>query len=102
MIVGSVPLVPPAIDENFETILGWADELRRLKVRANADRGSLSYIAKHARPIPAPRGARVPGRRGARPGDLLVVKGSPRRRRRRAFSRGGTVRPLNLGSRRAE
>ena len=26
VIVGSVPLVPPAIDENFETILGWADE----------------------------------------------------------------------------
>ena len=37
MIVGSVPLVPPAIDENFGTILGWADELRRLRVRANAD-----------------------------------------------------------------
>jgi pyruvate, orthophosphate dikinase len=37
VIVGSVPLVPPAIDENFETILGWADELRRLRVRANAD-----------------------------------------------------------------
>ncbi len=37
VIVGSVPLVPPAIDENFETILGWADEVRRLRVRANAD-----------------------------------------------------------------
>ena len=37
VIVGSVPLVPPAIDENFETILEWADELRRLRVRANAD-----------------------------------------------------------------
>ena len=37
MIVGAVPLVPPAIDENFETILDWADELRRLRVRANAD-----------------------------------------------------------------
>ena len=37
VIVGSVPLVPPAIDDNFETILGWADELRRLRVRANAD-----------------------------------------------------------------
>jgi pyruvate, orthophosphate dikinase len=37
VIVGSVRLVPPAIDENFETTLGWADELRRLKVRANAD-----------------------------------------------------------------
>ncbi len=37
VIIGAVPLVPPAIDENFGTILGWADELRRLKVRANAD-----------------------------------------------------------------
>ncbi|MBA3376565.1 MAG: pyruvate, phosphate dikinase [Actinobacteria bacterium] len=37
VILGSVPLVPPAIDENFGTILGWADELRRMRVRANAD-----------------------------------------------------------------
>jgi pyruvate,orthophosphate dikinase len=37
VIVGSVPLVPPAIDENFGTILGWADDFRRLRVRANAD-----------------------------------------------------------------
>jgi len=37
VIVGAVALVPPAIDENFGTILGWADELRRLRVRANAD-----------------------------------------------------------------
>src|SRR3954463_10930294 len=37
VIVGPVPLVPPQINEDFETILGWADELRRLKVRANAD-----------------------------------------------------------------
>ena len=37
VIVGSVPLVPPAIDENFGTILGWADDLRRMRVRANAD-----------------------------------------------------------------
>jgi pyruvate,orthophosphate dikinase len=37
VIVGSVRLVPPAIDENFGTILTWADEVRRLRVRANAD-----------------------------------------------------------------
>ncbi len=37
VIVGSVPLVPPAIDENFGTILDWADDLRRMRVRANAD-----------------------------------------------------------------
>ena len=32
-----VPLVDPEVDENFETVLGWADELRHLRVRANAD-----------------------------------------------------------------
>ena len=37
VILGEVPLVPPQINEDFETILGWADGLRRLRVRANAD-----------------------------------------------------------------
>jgi pyruvate,orthophosphate dikinase len=37
VILEPVPLVPPAIDENFGTILGWADDVRRLRVRANAD-----------------------------------------------------------------
>ena len=37
VIVGEVALVPPQIDENFETLLGWADDVRSLQVRANAD-----------------------------------------------------------------
>jgi pyruvate, orthophosphate dikinase len=37
VIVGEVALVPPAINEDFETVLGWADGLRRLQVWANAD-----------------------------------------------------------------
>ena len=37
VFIGRVPLVPPQINEDFETILGWADEQRRLDVRANAD-----------------------------------------------------------------
>ena len=37
VIIGEVALVPPQINEDFETVLGWADEVRRLKVRANAD-----------------------------------------------------------------
>jgi len=37
VILGQVPLVPPQINEDFQTILSWADELRRLRVRANAD-----------------------------------------------------------------
>ena len=37
VILGTVDLVPPQINEDFETIVGWADALRRLRVRANAD-----------------------------------------------------------------
>ncbi|HET9674452.1 MAG TPA: pyruvate, phosphate dikinase [Gaiellaceae bacterium] len=37
VIVGPVRLVPPRINEDFQTVLGWADDIRRLKVRANAD-----------------------------------------------------------------
>ena len=29
--------MPPQLNEDFETILGWADEIRRLHIRANAD-----------------------------------------------------------------
>jgi pyruvate, orthophosphate dikinase len=37
VILGEVKLVPPQINEDFETVLAWADDVRRLKVRANAD-----------------------------------------------------------------
>jgi pyruvate,orthophosphate dikinase len=37
VIGGEVPLVEPEIDEDFETILRWADRVRALGVRANAD-----------------------------------------------------------------
>jgi pyruvate, orthophosphate dikinase len=37
VIVGEVPLVPPQVNDDLETVLGWGDEYRRLKVRANAD-----------------------------------------------------------------
>jgi pyruvate, orthophosphate dikinase len=37
VVVGKVPLVPPQINEDFETVLEWADSVRRLRVRANAD-----------------------------------------------------------------
>ena len=32
-----VPLTEPEVDPNFDTVLGWADAVRRLGVRANAD-----------------------------------------------------------------
>ena len=37
VIVGTVPLVPPQINDDFSAILEWADGIRRLKVRTNAD-----------------------------------------------------------------
>jgi pyruvate,orthophosphate dikinase len=37
VIIGAVRLAPPQINEDFETVLGWADEVRRMRVRANAD-----------------------------------------------------------------
>jgi len=37
VFVGEVPLVAPQLNEDFETVLGWADDVRRLGVRSNAD-----------------------------------------------------------------
>jgi pyruvate, orthophosphate dikinase len=46
VVVGEVALVPPQINEDFETVLGWADEVRRLKVRTNADNAEDSAKAR--------------------------------------------------------
>jgi pyruvate,orthophosphate dikinase len=35
--VDDVPLVDARVDENFEQVLTWADEVRRMNVRTNAD-----------------------------------------------------------------
>jgi len=37
VIMGKAPLIEPAISGEFGTFMGWADNLRKLKVRANAD-----------------------------------------------------------------
>ena len=37
VMLGKVDLVPPQINENFDQVLSWADEIRRLRVRTNAD-----------------------------------------------------------------
>ena len=46
IVVGEVPVVTPEPTGHFATILGWADEFRRLRVRTNAD---LPEDAKKAR-----------------------------------------------------
>ena len=37
VLAGGLPLVPPRFDDSFREITAWADEIRRLRVRANAD-----------------------------------------------------------------
>ncbi|MFA6000697.1 MAG: pyruvate, phosphate dikinase [Thermoleophilia bacterium] len=37
VILGAVDLVPPQINENFQAIVSWADEIRTMAVRTNAD-----------------------------------------------------------------
>ena len=46
IVVGEVPVITPEPTGHFATILGWADEFRRLRVRTNAD---LPEDAKKAR-----------------------------------------------------
>ncbi len=41
-----VPLVPVEVDEHFQAVLEWSDELRRLEVRANADRPADAEVAR--------------------------------------------------------
>lgn len=39
VFAGALELVAPQINDDFATVVGWADEVRRLGVRANADNG---------------------------------------------------------------
>lgn len=43
---GKIPTVQPQLDEDFQLVMKWADEDRRLKVRANADTGHDSGVAR--------------------------------------------------------
>jgi pyruvate,orthophosphate dikinase len=37
VIAGEVPMIAPELTGEFRTLMGWADEIRRLRVRTNAD-----------------------------------------------------------------
>lgn len=37
VMLGEVPMIEPTLSDEFETLLKWADETKRLAVRANAD-----------------------------------------------------------------
>ena len=46
ILLGEVPTNRPQLDENFKTLMQWADEVRHLRVRANADTGHDAQIAR--------------------------------------------------------
>ncbi len=46
VVVGAVAVITPEPSGPFDTILGWADELRRLKVRTNADLPHDAQVAR--------------------------------------------------------
>ncbi|SMX24853.1 putative PEP-binding protein [Boseongicola aestuarii] len=43
---GDVPLLEPALDDAFRTLLGWADQVRDIAVRANADTPAEAKVAR--------------------------------------------------------
>ncbi|MCX7794836.1 MAG: hypothetical protein N2257_10615, partial [Thermodesulfovibrionales bacterium] len=46
MILGEAPLVMPELTGDFATIMKWADEFRKLGVRANADTPKDAKVAR--------------------------------------------------------
>ena len=46
VLLGAVATIPPHLGEDFHTLLAWADEVRRLGVRANADTPEDARVAR--------------------------------------------------------
>ena len=46
VLLGKVPTKQPELGRSYHTLIGWADDIRRLKVRANADSGPDAAIAR--------------------------------------------------------
>ena len=46
VIEGQIPTVKPEPGEDFHTLMGWADEFRKLRVRANADNPADASAAR--------------------------------------------------------
>jgi pyruvate, orthophosphate dikinase len=45
VLVGKVPMLEPELSGDFSTLMGWADKVRRLRVRANADTPTDARLA---------------------------------------------------------
>ncbi len=46
VIIGKVELVKPELSDEFRVLMGWVDNIRRLRVRANADTPNDSRVAR--------------------------------------------------------
>jgi pyruvate,orthophosphate dikinase len=46
VILGQTVLIEPKLSKEFKVLMGWADEVRRLRVRANADTPHDSRVAR--------------------------------------------------------
>ena len=46
VFLGEVPMIQPRLADDFATLMGWADALRRLGVRANADTPEDARVAR--------------------------------------------------------
>lgn len=46
VIFGEVPTIQPVLSGDFETLMAWADEVRRMKVRANAETPTDAQTAR--------------------------------------------------------
>ncbi|MCA1664323.1 MAG: pyruvate, phosphate dikinase, partial [Myxococcales bacterium] len=47
VIMGAVPMSAPALDEDYQTLMRWVDERRRLRVRTNADTPTDAQTARN-------------------------------------------------------
>ncbi len=47
ILLGEVPTKQPELGEHYQTLMQWADDTRRLKVRANADTGADASNARN-------------------------------------------------------
>ena len=47
ILLGQVPTKQPELGDYFQTLMSWADEVRRLRVRANADTGPDAKAARN-------------------------------------------------------
>jgi pyruvate, orthophosphate dikinase len=45
VLAGRVPMIEPELSDEFATLMGWADEVRKLGVRANADTPNDARVA---------------------------------------------------------